>query len=586
MARPNQEAIDTFISITGATESVAVQKLEEHAGDLNAAVNAHFSEGDRSSFNAPSVPAREDDMMDIDDDPIETAPARRHPLSLLSDPGLTNPFSLLDPQFPRSLFGGVSDVGNRAPFVTQPRQVREIPIEVKDNPDTSGRSGHGPVIEDVTGTDLADETGVHGTVIVDVEDDDVILPGPNANAAVNRDRQYVDVLGVSHEGPRPGAPVLNNSLEYSNDIEEEMVRAAIEASKREAGGLGDPGPWQSQYHSGGDELDHAVSLSMKAAEQENALREGKGKVGVSEVGASEPETAIGASNGRLETGGSSFQDEVEEDVEEQPLIRYRSRHTSSSSLESAKDGVTEADQPLSAIESNNASSETGINGNAFPAEWGGISSEEHDEAVMLEAAMFGGIPEASGYQYPYAPHQFMQREGGPIHRPAPRPPSPSLQAQRSIREQQDDEYLASLAADREKAESRRLEEEAARAAALEQEKLKEEENRRKLEEAQEIERQLAAKEASLPQEPTPDEENAVTLLVRTPDGARHGRRFLKSDRLQSLFDFIDVTRVVKPGTYRLVRPYPRRAFSDGETALTLSELGLTSKQEALFLELI
>ncbi|CAI0414289.1 unnamed protein product [Linum tenue] len=559
MARPNQEAIDTFISITGATESVAVQKLEEHAGDLNAAVNAHFSEGDRSSFNAPSVPAREDDMMDIDDDPIETAPARRHPLSLLSDPGLTNPFSLLDPQFPRSLFGGVSDVGNRAPFVTQPRQVREIPIEVKDNPDTSGRSGHDPVIEDVTGTDLADETGVHGTVIVDVEDDDVILPGPNANAAANRDRQYVDVLGVSsHEGARPGTPVLNNSLEYSNDIEEEMVRAAIEASKREAG----------------------------AAEQENALREGKGKVGVSEVGTSEPETAIGASNGRLETGGSSFQDEVEEDVEEQPLIRHRSRHTSSSSLESAKDGVTEADQPLSAIESNNASSETGINGNAFPAEWGGISSEEHDEAVMLEAAMFGGIPEASGYQYPYAPHQFMQREGGPYHRPAPRPPSPSLQAQRSIREQQDDEYLASLAADREKAEARRLEEEAARAAALEQEKLKEEDNRKKLEEAQEIERQLAAKEASLPQEPTPDEENAVTLLVRTPDGARHGRRFLKSDRLQSLFDFIDVTRVVKPGTYRLVRPYPRRAFSDGETALTLSELGLTSKQEALFLELI
>ncbi|CAI0476433.1 unnamed protein product [Linum tenue] len=586
MARTNQEAIDTFISITGATESVAVQKLEEHAGDLNAAVNAHFTEGDRSSFNAPSVPAREDDMMDIDDDPIETAPARRHPLSLLSDPGLTNPFSLLDPQFPRRLFDGVSDFGSRAPFVTQPRQVREIPIEVKDSSDSSGRSGHGPVIEDVTGTDLEHETGIHGTVIIDDdEDDDIILPGPNANAAVNRDGQDVDVLGVSsHEGLRPGAPVLNNSLEYSNDIEEEMVRAAIEASKREAGELSDPGP----YHSGDAELEHAVSLSMKAAEQEKALRELKGKVAaVSEAGASsEPETKIGESNGRLEAGGSSIQDDVEEDVEEQPLVRHRSRRSSSSSLEFTKDGGTEADQPSTAIDNNNASSETGINGNAFPAEWGGISSEEHDEAVMLEAAMFGGIPEASGYQFPYAPHQFMQREGGPYRRPAPRPPSPSLQAQRSIREQQDDEYLASLAADREKAEARRLEEEAARAAALEQERLKEEANRRKLEEAQEIERHLAAKEASLPQEPTPDEENAVTLLVRTPDGARHGRRFLKSDRLQSLFDFIDVTRVVKPGTYRLVRPYPRQAFSDGETALTLSELGLTSKQEALFLELI
>ncbi|KAK0579725.1 hypothetical protein LWI29_030550 [Acer saccharum] len=28
MVRPNQEAIDTFISITGANESVALQKLE------------------------------------------------------------------------------------------------------------------------------------------------------------------------------------------------------------------------------------------------------------------------------------------------------------------------------------------------------------------------------------------------------------------------------------------------------------------------------------------------------------------------------------------------------------------------------
>lgn len=49
---------------------------------------------------------------------------------------------------------------------------------------------------------------------------------------------------------------------------------------------------------------------------------------------------------------------------------------------------------------------------------------------------------------------------------------------------------------------------------------------------QELERQLAAKESSLPREPASDEENAVTLLVRMPDGSRRGRRFLKSDKLQ------------------------------------------------------
>ncbi|KAL1834849.1 hypothetical protein ACET3Z_004500 [Daucus carota] len=102
----------------------------------------------------------------------------------------------------------------------------------------------------------------------------------------------------------------------------------------------------------------------------------------------------------------------------------------------------------------------------------------------------------------------------------------------------------------------------------------------------ELERHLASKEASLPQEPSPDDDNAVNLLVRMPDGGRQGRRFLKSHKLQHLFDFIDVGRLVRPGTYRLLRPYPRRAFGVGESAATFDELGLSGRQEALFLELI
>ena len=73
-------------------------------------------------------------------------------------------------------------------------------------------------------------------------------------------------------------------------------------------------------------------------------------------------------------------------------------------------------------------------------QWGGISSEEHDEAVMLEAALFGGVPEGSGYPFAYAPHQLMQngldRTVGTHPRRMPRPPSPGLTAQRLIREQQ------------------------------------------------------------------------------------------------------------------------------------------------------
>ena len=64
---------------------------------------------------------------------------------------------------------------------------------------------------------------------------------------------------------------------------------------------------------------------------------------------------------------------------------------------------------------------------------------EHDEAVMLEAALFGGVPEGNAYHVPYAPSQFRQNGLGETDssylRNTPRPPSPSLTAQKLIREQ-------------------------------------------------------------------------------------------------------------------------------------------------------
>ncbi|OWM87783.1 plant UBX domain-containing protein 8-like isoform X2 [Punica granatum] len=579
MARPDQDEVLTFMSITGLPESAALQKLEEHNGNLNEALNAHFSEGDRNQVSAR--PAPPDDFMDIDDQ-VQAEP-RDPPLSLHSAAG-----DSLNPIYLESLtkryFDEVSNFGNHAPFVSHPREVREIPIEVKDGSGASGNSGHGPVIEDVTGSDNDHGPSVRGTVIVDEEDDD-IPPISTAHVAQSNEREEIS---FQDGNVRPSAPVYDNSSDF-NYVEEEMIRAAIEASKRDIEGspranseFRDPGIQRRPSRLEDAELVQAVSLSLKEnASCERASDSGSLKVAEVELGKAP------SSNGRLEMGGSSTQDEVEEI--EQPLIRHRSRRSSSRAVE-----------PLQEIEGsppspgqNDANNHPQNNGNVFPTdEWGGISSEEHDEAVMLEAAMFGGIPEGTGYNFAYAPHQFMQAQGR-YPRPAPRPPSPSLEAQRLIREQQDDEYLAALQADREKelkakaeAEARRVEEEAAKRAALEEERRKEEEARRRLEEEQEFERQLAAKEASLPQEPSSSDENAITLLVRMPDGSRRGRRFLKSDKLESLFDFIDIGRAVKPGTYRVVRPYPRRAFSDGEGSLTLNDLGLASKQEALFLELI
>lgn len=567
MARADEEAIETYMSITGVSEPVAIQKLTEHAGNLNEAINAHFAEGGGTNTNEASVVPQED-FMNVDD-PIQPE-THRPPFSLLPSAGLMNPFSLFDhdvhssifdrvPNLVSSIFDRVPSSASRAPFVSHPREVREIPIEVKDGNEHSSHFGHAPTIQDVTGTENDYGPEVHGTVIIDEEDAEDIPTGPTARVApgdVGNDSILSSYPGILNSGP--SAPGINNIPDYNNDIEEEMIRAAIEASKRETESgythESEPVPQQRQPVIEDPELAQAVSLSFKTADQERALRELGDKVRSSELDASTP-TEVDApgkltSSGRFEAGGSSMQDKID---------------------------CNKNDSRLN--------------------EWGGISSLEHDEAVMLEAALFGGIREGNAYHVPYAPGQFRQNGLGetdgsyPWH--TPRPPSPSLTTQRLIREQQDDEYFASLQADREKelkareeAEIRRLEEQAASEYALIEERQKQEDLQRKLEEHQEIERQLALKEASLPHEPSPDDGNAVNLLVRMPDGSRKGRRFLKSHKLQHLFDFIDVGRVIRPGTYRLVRPYPRRAFSDGESAATLDELGLTGKQEALFLELI
>eukprot|EP00262_Sarcandra_glabra_P011617 TRINITY_DN2827_c0_g1_i1.p1 TRINITY_DN2827_c0_g1~~TRINITY_DN2827_c0_g1_i1.p1 ORF type:complete len:562 (+),score=146.91 TRINITY_DN2827_c0_g1_i1:741-2426(+) len=561
--------------------------------------------------------------MIIDDpDPLETHDS----LPLLSTVRNLNPFSLLDPNYGRNFFDGrgTSDFASRAPLVSHPREVREIPIEFKDGNNQSGHSGTGPAIEDVTGSSYDHGTEIRGNVIIDDEDDEDL---PIAPAGQNERKDDSSIDSFSERRPGASAPQSDTVTESSNEIEEEMLRAAIEASKREVeegylnqqfdvpDGSSGPRIERRPSHLEDVELAHAVSLSLQTAEQEKALREQGGLVGTAEQRApdssavEEPRT-LAAANGRqelgspnkefssrfkLEAGTTSVQEDAE-DAEEQPLVRHRSRRIASGSAESTQ--VEEMDALPSSPGLHDVASPPRHSGDPFPSdEWGGISSEEHDEAVMLEAALFGGIPDRSAYRFAYPPHQVLQngsdRNGGFYPQRAPRSPSPTLAAQRLLREQQDDEYLAALQADREKelkaieeAEIRRLEEAAAREAALVREKLQEEETRRKLIEEEEFERQLAAKQASLPQEPASNDESAITLLVRMPDGSRRGRRFLKSDKLQSLFDFLDVGRVVKPGTYRLVRPYPRRAYSDLESSMSLSELGLTSKQEALFLELI
>ena len=101
-----------------------------------------------------------------------------------------------------------------------------------------------------------------------------------------------------------------------------------------------------------------------------------------------------------------------------------------------------------------------------------------------------------------------------------------------------------------------------------------------------LECELSSKAAALPPEPPATDSEAVSVAIRLPAGGRYSRRFLRTDTLQAVFDFVDVQSGgnVLSGTYSLATSYPRRVLRDGAAGQTLAEAGLTAKQEALFLE--
>lgn len=183
-----------------------------------------------TSVNATSV-APQDDAMDIDE-PIQVE--RPEPrFSLLSSArGSFNPDPLLNESLTRRFLDASSDFGQHTPFVTHPRNVREIPIEVKDGNGSSAHSGGGPTIEDVTGSAHEHGPEVRGTVTIHEGDD---VPAESTARAARENEDTENSTGVSSQnrnvGPSPSG--LDTLPDYNDEIEEEMIRAAIEASKRD-----------------------------------------------------------------------------------------------------------------------------------------------------------------------------------------------------------------------------------------------------------------------------------------------------------------------------------------------------------------
>lgn len=638
----NRGQVEMFVNITGASEAEAREKLQAYAGDINAAIDSFLSERESSIAPVHIEEADPSDLM-VEHEHPPSHHIAAHPFYPFSS---TPAWSSGLPSIRGFGFEGItaprSPYRRTSPFVSQPRDMREIPIDWKDEEPTV-RSNAGLVIEEIPATAEAwPPSQLHPHVVSD--DDDDVPRSFSSTLRRNEDRPRYgggiirSGLNARHRnanGPLVDEVTDGTTTKEGDDIEEEMLRAALEASEKEVRGKGfserssAAGIHGNRSDAEDEDFVRAVSLSLKTAEEEKALREGKVLPWFAALGDLQDDTVNdevlerkGSPSARdrvIETLAKSLQldnkkpsrpashvnvllrDAVEDtdELEEQALLRRRSARALNPSFrpENMESMVGVRQEARNA-----AVNPPETMGNVIDnEEWGGLTSEEQEEAVMLEAAMFGGLPDdpAMRLRYPEAVGgnregangSFPDSSGYHVENPIEQPPSPSVIAQRLLREQQDDEYLASLVADREKEQKSQCEEELrclkeAKYTADTKEKLQREKELLKRLDEQERENQKAVKQTALPEEPDAENENAVAIMVRLPDGARQGRRFLKSEPLQCLVDFIDVNCGRLPGSYQLVRPYPRKVFTDAEHARSFQELGFNSKYETLFLEVI
>ncbi|GFR40299.1 hypothetical protein Agub_g481, partial [Astrephomene gubernaculifera] len=174
----------------------------------------------------------------------------------------------------------------------------------------------------------------------------------------------------------------------------------------------------------------------------------------------------------------------------------------------------------------------------------GMSRQELEEARMMEAAMLG-VP------YEGRMPDFSAGAAGPSGRAGPGGGGggfgaygdvldPELMEHRELRWDQDRAFEESLAADRAKEQAAARAKAEAEAAERQRREAEAEAARAAAEEAARLGALLARKAARLPGEPPAAAGDAVTVMVRLPDGSRHSRRFARSDRIASLFDFVDV----------------------------------------------
>lgn len=156
------------------------------------------------------------------------------------------------------------------------------------------------------------------------------------------------------------------------------------------------------------------------------------------------------------------------------------------------------------------------------------------------------------------------------------------QARESVKLEQDLAYQASLLADRAKEEMKQAELE-------EQKKQEEEELREKRRQENEKQQEEAVREAvrkslecQIPAEPVDGSPSITTIRFRSPDGSMFSRRFLISEPLQTVLNYVTV-RGFPTDQFKVISSWPRRDLTTSDVTSCLEELKLFP-QETLMIQ--
>ncbi|KAJ4840187.1 hypothetical protein Tsubulata_002935 [Turnera subulata] len=159
-----------------------------------------------------------------------------------------------------------------------------------------------------------------------------------------------------------------------------------------------------------------------------------------------------------------------------------------------------------------------------------------------------------------------------------------VRADRKLREEQDAAYLAALKLDKEKEKLKSIRQQ------QNVQKPIDSPNKANYEKQRPNVTQKPygkAKEASRNRENASQSRDAqmTQILIRFPNGERREKSFSSSDKVQSIYRYIDSLGLTGIGNYRLVSSFPRRVYSVDQMGMTLKEAGLHPKS-TLFLEII